>query len=223
MVFRRIQIPVWLVAATFLATFVIGGMAGPAVLPAVESSFHIVTPGVSEVIVEDVTPEIAQNLRMGQPQGVVVTDLIYSPLRPGDVILSINGNPVGCRNVLIELLAHIAPGQSFSVEIFREGHVQTVTVQRGGLPPVAQETVDIRGISVASLPAQNGVVVTDVQIGTPASDAGLKRGDIILDVDKHPVRTAGEFGEFMTDLNDRDAIFNVRQTDGWLNVFVIPA
>jgi S1-C subfamily serine protease len=65
--------------------------------------------------------------------------------------------------------------------------------------------------------------VTDVQIGTPASDAGLKRGDIILDVDKHPVRTAGEFGEFMTDLNDRDAIFNVRQTDGWLNVFVIPA
>ena len=138
--------------------------------------------------------------------------------------MSINGNPVGCRNVLNELLAHIAPGQLFSVEIFREGHVQTVTVQRGGVPPVAQgPTVDIRGISVASLPAQNGVVVTDVQIGTPASDAGLKRGDIILDVDKHPVRTAGEFGEFMTDLNDRDAIFNVRQTDGWLNVFVIPA
>src|SRR3954467_1421997 len=120
MVFRRIQIPVWLVAATFLATFVIGGMAGPVVLPAVQSSFHIVTPGVSQVIVEDVTPEIARTLNMGQPQGVVVTDLIYSPLRRGDVILSINGKPVRCQNELNEQLAHITLGQSVSLEIFRE-------------------------------------------------------------------------------------------------------
>src|SRR6476646_7442786 len=111
MVFRRIQIPVWLVAATFLGTFVIGGMAGPVVLPAVQSSFHIATSGVSEVIVEDVTPEIACSLNMGQPQGVVVDELIYSPLRRGDVILSINGNSGRCQSDLNEQLAHIMPGQ----------------------------------------------------------------------------------------------------------------
>jgi C-terminal processing protease CtpA/Prc len=84
-------------------------------------------------------------------------------------------------------------------------------------------TVEIRGIRVASLSAQNGVIVADVQIGTPASDAGLKSGDIILDVDGHTVHTADEFLEFMRQLNNRHAAFNVRQRNGQINVFVIPS
>jgi S1-C subfamily serine protease len=84
-------------------------------------------------------------------------------------------------------------------------------------------TVEIRGISVASLSTQNGVIVTEVQIGTPASDAGLKSGDIILEVDGHAVHTADEFLEFLRQLNNRHATFNVRQRNGQVNVFVIPS
>ncbi len=84
-------------------------------------------------------------------------------------------------------------------------------------------TVGIRGIRVASLSAQNGVIVAEVQIGTPASDAGLKSGDVILDVDGHTVHTADEFLEFMRQLNNRHATFNVRQGNGQINVFVIPS
>src|SRR5947207_11757487 len=107
MVFRRVQIPLWLLAAAFLATFVIGSTAGPVMLPAVQSSLQIVTPGVSEVITQDVTPEIARTLNMSQPEGVVITDLLYSPLQRGDVILSINGHPVGCQAEFNELLAQV--------------------------------------------------------------------------------------------------------------------
>jgi S1-C subfamily serine protease len=67
------------------------------------------------------------------------------------------------------------------------------------------------------------VIVTDVQIGTPASDAGLLAGDIILDVDAHPVRTAGEFLKFMRQLYNRQATFSVRHTNGQVDVFVIPS
>ena len=84
-------------------------------------------------------------------------------------------------------------------------------------------TVEIRGISVAGLSAQNGVIVAEVQIGTPASDAGLRSGDIILDVDGHTVHTAHEFLEFIRQLNNRHAAFNVRQRNGQINVFVIPS
>jgi S1-C subfamily serine protease len=76
---------------------------------------------------------------------------------------------------------------------------------------------------VASLPTENGVMVVEVRIGTRASDMGLKRGDIILDVDGHPVHSADEFVEFMRQLNDRPATFNVQHRSGWIDVFVIAA
>jgi S1-C subfamily serine protease len=110
------------------------------------------------------------------------------------------------------------------LEIIRDGRMQTLTVQRAVPAAVAQApTADIRGIDVASLSTQNGVVVTDVLMGTPAANGGLKRGDVILDVDGHRVHSASEFLEFMQQLSTRDATFNVRQTDGRVNVFVIPA
>jgi S1-C subfamily serine protease len=66
------------------------------------------------------------------------------------------------------------------------------------------------------------VVVTDVQIGTPAGDAGMKTGDIILTVNGQEVSSASEFVEDVQQLSNRDATFRVRQTDGRVQVFVIP-
>src|SRR6476659_1692055 len=129
MIYRRLRIPLWLLIVALLATFVIGNTAGPAVLRDIRTAFRIVTSGVSDVITQDVTPEIARDLRMSHPEGVSITDILYSPLRPGDVILSINGNAVGCERELEEQLAQVGAGQLFIVGIFRDGTTQTVTVQ----------------------------------------------------------------------------------------------
>jgi S1-C subfamily serine protease len=224
MFYRRLRIPVCLVAAALFVTFVIRSSAGPVVLPDVQDAFRIVTPNVSEVITEDVTPEIARSLHMSRAEGVVVSEVMYTPLRYGDVILSINGNPVRCQRELQENLALVDFGQTFLVEVYRDGLIQTVAVQRAPVPPtVLSGTEEIRGIKVASLSTHNGVIVAEVQIGTPASDAGLKAGDIILDVDAHPVRTAEEFLGFMRQLSDRHATFSVRHTNGQIDVFVIPS
>jgi S1-C subfamily serine protease len=224
MVFRRGQIFLWLAAGALLATFVIGSTAGPVMLQTVQSSFQIVTPSVTNVVTQDVTPEIAQALNMSHPEGVVVTDLLYNPLQRGDVIVSINGHPIGCQSALNDQLAQLAPGQALTLEIIRDGRMQTLTVQSAVPAAVPQSpTADIRGISVASLSTQNGVVVTDVLMGAPASDAGLKSGDVILDVGGQRVHSASEFLEFMQQLNTRDATFNVRHTNGRIDVFVLPA
>ena len=225
MVLRRLRIPIWLVVIALLATFVIGSKAGPMPLD-IQPTFRIVTPDITNVITQDVTPEIAQTLHMSRAEGVLISD-VESPLHPGDVILSVNGRPVRCQRELDAELAQIDFGQTFVLDVYRDGRVQTVTVQRATegppTPRVLQGTGEIRGISVASLSTENGVMVAEVRIGTPASDMGLKRGDIILDVDGHPVHSADEFVEFMRQLNNQPATFNVQHRSGLIDVFVIAA
>jgi S1-C subfamily serine protease len=224
MVNRALRIPVWLVVPALLATFVVGTRARSAVPSAAQPAFRIVTSDVSDVVTQDLTPEIARNLRINQRQGVLVSDVIGSPLYPGDVILSINGIPVRCQADLDAQLANVSSEQPLTMDVYRDGRVQTVTVERALETPrvtVLQDAVEVRGITVASLSTQNGVIVAHVGIATPASDMGLRTGDIILDVNGHPVRTAAEFAQFMHELNDRPASFNVRHRNGQVNVFEI--
>jgi S1-C subfamily serine protease len=223
MVYRLLRIPVWLVVVALFATFVTGSKAGPKVPLDVQPTFRIVTPDVTNVITQDVTPEIAQTLNMSRAEGVLISD-VESPLRPGDVILSVNGRPVRCQRELDAELAQIDFGQTFFVDVYRDGRIQTVTVQRAWEGPrVLQGTSEIRGISVASLSTENGVIVMEVRIGTRASDIGLKRGDIILDVDGHPVHSAEQFVDFLRQLNNQPATFNVQHRSGQIDVFVIAA
>jgi serine protease Do len=222
---RLLGIPIGLVVA-LMATVVNGSSARPLVPRNGQQAFRIATPGVSQVITQDVTPEIAQTLHMGPAEGALISEITDSPLRAGDVILSINGNPVRCESDLDAQLAQVTPGETFSVEVFRDGRIQTVTVRRATEIPPSPEVLagaaEIRGIRVASLSTESGVIVTNVQIGTPASDAGLKSGDIILNVDGQPVRTANEFLGFLQQLNDRSATFAVQHSNGQVDFFAIP-
>jgi len=224
---RHVRIPVWLVVGALVATLVIGSKAAPKVLLDVYPSFRIVTPGVSDIITQDITPDIARNLHLSAAGGVLISDVLYSPLHQWDVILSINGNPVGCQRELDAQLAQVNPGDTFFLEVYRNGRTETVTVQRAidtpAAPLVLNETNEIRGITVASLSTQNGVIVQDVQIGTSPSDMGLRSGDIILEVDGHPVHTADEFLDFMRQLSNRSANLNVLHTNGRIDVFVLGA
>ena len=149
MVYRSLRIPVWLAAAILIPAFVNGSSTEPTVGQDVQCAFRIVTRNVSDVITEDVTPEIAQTLGMGHAEGVLVTDVIYSPLHRGDVILSVNGKPVGCQSELNAVLADVSYGQPLVLEVYRDGRIQTVTVQLAveTLPPptVLQGTSEIRG------------------------------------------------------------------------------
>jgi serine protease Do len=224
MAHRDFRIPVWLVVPALFAIFIVGSRAGSSVQPDVRPAIRIVTPEVSDVITQDLNPEIARNLHITQQHGVLVNDVVGSPLYPGDVILSVNGVVVNCQSELDAQLSQVIPGQTFIMDVYRDGRIQTVTAQRAmETPPltVLPDTQEIRGISIASLSTQNGVIVANVRIGTPASDMGLKTGDIILDVNGHRVRSAAEFTQFIRLLNGRPATVNVRHRNGQIDVFEI--
>ena len=225
MAYRLLRIPLLLVVVAVIATFVIvSKAAGPRASQDGQPTLRIIAPDVINVFTQDVTPEIAQSLRMSRAEGVLVSD-VESPLHRGDVILAVNGKPVRCQRELDEELAQIDFGMTFFIDVYRDGYIQTVTVRRAPEGPqlarVSEATGEVRGISVASLSNENGVLVMEVRIGTPASDLGLKRGDIILDVDGHPLHSAEDFLELMGQVPNRATTFNVQHRSGGVDVFVV--
>lgn len=119
-------------------------------------------------------------------------------LQPGDVILRYDGRPVADDIALRDMVADTAPGKTVSIEVRRNGHERTVqaTLDRapsapGEASPIPTGSSGMLGLRVQAatpdtlrdlhLPSgARGVVVTDVQNGSLADDAGLQPGDVIM-------------------------------------------
>ena len=137
-----------------------------------------------------------------------------------DVILSVDGEDVGSNDDLIRRISARAPGSMVKLRLLRDNREQAVSVRLGERPaeegtetpvttPAARPKSNPRpagllGVSVREvdkvvarrlqLPdGVSGVLVTAVDPLTSAYEAGLDRGDIILEVNRQPVRSVGDF------------------------------
>ncbi|MBI2383212.1 MAG: DegQ family serine endoprotease [Gammaproteobacteria bacterium] len=160
-----------------------------------------VTRGWLGVVVQEVTRDLAQSFGMERPEGALVARVLPgSPaeeagLRPGDVILSYNGEPLPTSSALPPLVGNSDPGESARLEVRRDGRTVTMKVQVGMLDsedqrPAAPEKRGTLGIVVEALsPEQRrrervvsgGALVVELEDG-PGRSAGLRSGDIILTI-----------------------------------------
>ncbi|MEZ5894331.1 MAG: Do family serine endopeptidase [Parvularculaceae bacterium] len=180
-----------------------------------------VTRGWLGVGLQEVTTEIAAAIGLKEKGGVLVNSVIdgtpaqKSGLEDGDVILAISGENVKTVNELSRRVASLPPGRKVDLKVMRDGKVRNVPVtlgQRDETPVVASTDVpedskdtlaaDI-GLRVAELtdalrqqfrvPAGvTGVVVTAVRGGSPAEDAGLQPGVVILQIDNQQVASGAD-------------------------------
>ncbi len=160
------------------------------------------------VYLQRVTPDIAESLGMKRPRGALVTRLhALSPLkkagvRRGDVIVAIDGHPIGDVREFGYRFAGKPPGVRAVINILRNGRKVTISVMRAAAPeiPPREETVLsgrslFAGLKVANLspavidelalpdPSRSGVVVVAVLGGPPPPPrAGFRPGDILLEV-----------------------------------------
>ena len=175
--------------------------------------------GYLGISMNDVTPENASFFHLPDANGAIVAQISSdSPasragLKSGDVIVQLDGQKVVNGSALQVAVSGIAPGNTIALGIIRDGNSQTVNLKVGSFhkdgdvasnDESASPKSGKLGLAVADLdqdarqqlnvPAQvHGVAIQSVRPASPAEDAGLAPGDVILEVNRKPVSSAENF------------------------------
>jgi serine protease Do len=160
------------------------------------------------VQIQPVSPDIAESLGLGKPQGALVSEPQEdSPagkagIVSGDVILSVDGKDVASPRELARLIAGINPDKSVELGVWHNGSTKTVEVKLGKMPGSEQHadagkraapaanTLDDFGLTVTPSENGKGLVVTDVDSGSLADERGIQPGDVIVSVNSADVGSA---------------------------------
>ncbi|MGB9668094.1 MAG: DegQ family serine endoprotease [Thermosulfidibacteraceae bacterium] len=168
-----------------------------------------VTRGYLGVYIQEITPEIAKNLKLPVNKGVIITRVEKnSPaekagLKMDDIIIEFNGKKIEHINDLTVSVSTTPPGSMVTMKIMRGNSIKEVKVKIGelkdrSLEGVEQIKIERMGISVSDVPfeiraqagIEGGAMVTSVTPGSVAYLAGIKIGDIIVKVNNEFVKSA---------------------------------
>jgi serine protease Do len=178
--------------------------------------------GYLGISMNDVTPENASFFNLQDANGAIVAQVTPdSPasrggLQRGDVIMRVNDTKVVNGSTLQVAVSEMAPGTKITLSVIRNGKPETVNLTVGefhGNSEVASNDgsddqggakTGKLGLAVANLTADtrqqinapdqlHGVLVQSVRPASPADDAGIQPGDVILEVNRKPAESASEF------------------------------
>jgi serine protease Do len=195
-----------------------------------------VARGFLGVSIQNLTPELADWFELEPEQGVLISDVTEgSPaekagLLKDDVIVKFDGAEVTDMGTLRSRVSTTAPGSSVPVTVLREGEHMNKTVHLGSLDGEAitarrDDSPDIRpqlGLRLQELTeelregmdyaGEPGVVVADVAPNSPAADAGLQPGSLIIEVNRLPVASIPEFRAALEESGTRrSALLRVKE------------
>ena len=175
-----------------------------------------VTRGWMGVIIQKITPALKEKLRIENEDGALVSDVaIDGPaekagIKRGDVIISFDGKKIKEMKDLPYIVASTRINKTVQVEVIRKGKNKTFTVIVEELEDkaVSESGVEKKtnlGMMVEELtpqlarelrlPDTSGLVVLQVERNTPAAEAGLSQGDIILEIDQEKVDRIEDFNK----------------------------
>ncbi|MFN8644438.1 MAG: trypsin-like peptidase domain-containing protein [Candidatus Binatia bacterium] len=187
------------------------------VLPQLLSTGRVAR-GYLGVALRDVDADVQQALNLGPIDGALVEDVTdgspaaHAGLRPYDIITAVDGTLVASDDATIRAVSRATPGQPTRVEFLRDGRRQTVTLKLAARPPRdASATAGEAPSRVPEAPAELGLTLIEVHAAnasrydvpagmtglliqrvepvSPAAEAGLERGQVLLHVNRRPVDT----------------------------------
>jgi len=206
-----------------------------------------VTRGYLGVRIRDVTPALAEAFKVKDNAGALVSDITPdSPaekagFKDGDVVLEFDGKKViDSRHLKLEV-ADTKPGATVPVEVLRNGEKQAMKVTVKALPGTEElaknnpdtgnDTGTLNGVGVADVDQQvrrqfnipktiTGAVITQVDPASPAAEAGLKPGDVIEEINHHPVKSADDAVNLTSNPSDKRTLLRI-WTDGGSDYVVV--
>jgi len=187
------------------------------------------------VQVQDVNQAIADYYGLARPQGVLVarvnedTPAQEAGLKEGDVILAVDGKPVDSVAQLRNKVSLLPVGHEAKLELMRGDDRMTKTVKLEELPGETQvasgrngptDTEGIDGVTVRPLTEQlraraevpeevDGLLVVEIEAGSNAAREGLRRGDVILEVNTRTVESLGAYRDALEEGKDRPILLRV--------------
>ncbi|CAM3183291.1 DegQ family serine endoprotease [Paracoccus nototheniae] len=171
------------------------------------------------VMIQDLTPEMAEAMGLQASAGAMITDVPEGPardagLQTGDVITRFDGAEVEDTRGLVRRVAEAPAGETVQVIVMRDGDEQTLDVTLGrretaqggdeaATPADEPAESELLGMSVTVLTPEmaaelgaardaRGLVITDIDPEGPAAEKGLSAGDIITDVNQQAVTSVAD-------------------------------
>ena len=195
-----------------------------------------VTRGYLGVSIQSITPDLAKALKIEDREGALVADVISgSPaekggIERGDIIIAYDGKAVKDSHDLPAMVAATPVDKEVTVTILRHGKEQNLTMQVGKLPSEeakletsVQPAKGKWGLQLHELnpqiahqlriKADQGVAVVGVEPGSPADEAGMRQGDVIVEVDRHPVESLNDVKEKIDKSEDKDHLLLLVQRE----------
>jgi serine protease Do len=176
------------------------------------------------VMIQPITPEIAEGMKISEPKGALVADV--SPggpadkagIKRGDVIVALNGKTIDSVSELTNTVGVLQPGTKEKVKVVRDGVEREVDVKIAELPEnlaggdekSQRASEDKLGLIVQGITPQianrlnldesKGVIVTNVSPGSMAQEAGFRPGDVIVEINKKPVENMNDYDKAIAKL-----------------------
>ena len=189
------------------------------------------------VQIQPVTPEIAESIGMKDEKGALVSDAQEdgpareAGIRAGDVITAVNDREVASPRELARIVANYAPDTKVDVTLWRGGSQEQVSVELGKLPgddqlasrdeapaPSSSDTaLEDFGLTVARADDGDGLVVTDVEAGSPAADRGIQAGDVIVSINSVAIANSQDVAKAVAEAEDagrKAVLVQISRDDG---------
>ncbi len=181
------------------------------------------------VLIQKITPELKEKLHLKDEKGALVADVTpggpadKAGIKRGDVIISFDGKDIREMNDLPYIVGTTPVGKVVKVEIIRKGKKKVFQVKVGQMKEGEEKGViqgesakPKLGLSVEELtPAlakqfgisdTSGLVVVDVESNSPAREAGIRPGDLILEIDQEPIKDLDSFNKKIQKYKKGDTI-----------------
>ncbi len=199
-----------------------------------------VTRGWLGVLIQKITPEMADSFGLPNTDGALVGDVVKdSPaykagIERGDVIVEFDGKNVPSMEDLPRIVAATKPEKEVSVFVIRGGKREEFRVTIDKLKD-SREMVDVAseklGLNVQEitpelaenlkLDSSEGVLVADVEFGSSASEAGIRRGDVILEINRKEIKNLKDYGDMVKGIKKKDnLLFLIKRGNGTIFIAV---
>jgi serine protease Do len=208
-------------------------------LPQLRDQGHV-TRGWLGVYIQGLNSELVSEFELADESGALITRVVSggpaesAGLEVGDVIVEFDGSPIKEWKDLPRVVAAAKIDSEVEVAVVRNKKRKTLQVTVGTLPEPAfaaqtppEPSPAVLGLSAQDLTPElaaqlgvdldEGIVVTDVEAGSPSDDAGIQRGDVIVEIDRQSV---GSVAELRKHLEEADAQILLLVRRGESTVFI---